>query len=55
MSLTDTIKDKRLKEIADKVTNNIPVDEADAIAMLTTNSILDLGGDRQLYQTAATW
>ncbi|MBN1904167.1 MAG: CofH family radical SAM protein [Deltaproteobacteria bacterium] len=43
MNLTDTIKDKRLKEVADKVANSIPVDEADAFAMLTTNSILDLG------------
>jgi aminodeoxyfutalosine synthase len=43
MNLPDSIKDKRLKEIAEKVTDRIPVDEADAIAMLSTNSILDLG------------
>ncbi|MFC1495205.1 radical SAM protein [Thermodesulfobacteriota bacterium] len=43
MSLTDNIKDKKLREITEKVSNNIPVDENDALEMLTTNSILDLG------------
>ena len=43
MTLTDNIKDKKLQAIADKVSNSIPVDEKDAIEMLTTNSILDLG------------
>ncbi len=43
MDITDSIKDKKLKTIADKVVNGIPVDEKDAMEMLTTNSILDLG------------
>ena len=43
MTLTDNIKDKKLRAIAEKVNNNIPVDENDALEMLTTNSILDLG------------
>jgi aminodeoxyfutalosine synthase len=43
MNLPDTIKDKKLKEVAEKVTNQIPVDEADAMEMLATTSILDLG------------
>jgi len=43
MSLTDNIKGNKLKSIAEKVINSIPVDENDAREMLTTNSILDLG------------
>jgi aminodeoxyfutalosine synthase len=43
LSLTENIKDKKLKGIAEKVAGNIPVDENDAMEMLTTNSILDLG------------
>ena len=43
MKLSDNIKDKRLLKIAEKVDKNIPVDENDALEMLTTNSILDLG------------
>ncbi len=43
MGLAENIKDKKLKAVAEKVENNIPVDEKDAIEMLTTNSILDLG------------
>jgi len=43
MTFVENIKDKRLKVIAEKVNNNIPVDENDALEMLTTNSILDLG------------
>ncbi len=43
MSLTDSIKDKKLKTIAEKVETSIPVDEKDAMEMLTTDSILDLG------------
>ncbi|MGD9162241.1 MAG: CofH family radical SAM protein [Desulfobacteraceae bacterium] len=43
MILTDNIKDKKLKTIAEKVVNSIPVDEKDAMEMLTTNNILDLG------------
>ena len=43
MHLADNIKDKKLKAIAEKVRNGIPVDEDDAMEMLTTNNILDLG------------
>ena len=43
MTLTDNIKDKKLKNIAEKVVSHIPVDEKDTVVMLTTNSILDLG------------
>ncbi|NLD37617.1 MAG: CofH family radical SAM protein [Desulfatiglans sp.] len=43
MNFIDSIKDNKLKAIAEKVANSIPVDEADSFAMLTTNSILDLG------------
>ncbi len=43
MPLTENIKDKRLQAIAEKVVNGIPVDKTDAMEMLTTNSILDLG------------
>ena len=43
MTLTENIKDKKLKDIAEKVINGVPVDEKDTAEMLTTNSILDLG------------
>ncbi|NLA73943.1 MAG: CofH family radical SAM protein [Deltaproteobacteria bacterium] len=43
MNLSDNIKDKKLRVIAEKVSNSIPMDEADAMEMLTTNNILDLG------------
>jgi aminodeoxyfutalosine synthase len=43
MNLPDTIKDKKLRVVAEKVAGGIPVNEKDAFAMLTTNSILDLG------------
>ena len=43
MHLIDNIKDKKLRAIAEKVIDSIPVDEKDAMEMLTTNSILDLG------------
>lgn len=43
MSLSESIKDKKLKKIAEKISNSIPVDEKDAFEMLTTKSILDLG------------
>ena len=43
MSLAENIKDKKLQTVAEKVENGIPVDEKDAMEMLTTNSILDLG------------
>jgi aminodeoxyfutalosine synthase len=43
MNLTDTIKDNKLRIIAEKVAESVPVDKDDAMEMLTTNSILDLG------------
>jgi aminodeoxyfutalosine synthase len=42
MNLNDIINPK-LRTIAEKVANNIPVNEADACCMLTTDDILDLG------------
>lgn len=41
--LTDRIKNKKLGSIAEKVLNNIPTDEKDALYMLTTTDILELG------------
>lgn len=43
MNLTDTISDKKLRDIARKVETKVPVDRDDAIAMLETNNILELG------------
>jgi len=43
MKLNDTIKNPKLREIAGKVLDGIPVDKSDAVCMLTTNDILDLG------------
>jgi len=42
-NLSDTITNKKLKKIAVKVFEEIPVSKADAIYMLSTNDILDLG------------
>ncbi len=42
-NLPDKIQDTRLQKIAEKVLNNIPVDREDAVYMLTTENILDLG------------
>ena len=41
-NLPDTIKNKRLRRIAVKVTDEKPVSKADAFYMLSTNDILDL-------------
>ncbi len=43
MHLPDKIKNKTLKKIARKVTENIPVNREDAFSMLTTNDIVELG------------
>ncbi len=43
MQLPDKIKNKALKDIALKVIENIPVNQDDAHAMLTTNDIMELG------------
>jgi aminodeoxyfutalosine synthase len=43
MRLTDIVTDPRLRPIAEKVEQGIPVDRDDAATMLATNAILDLG------------
>ena len=43
MQFPDNIQNKMLRGIADKVCNNIPASREDALYMLTTNDILDLG------------
>ena len=43
MTLRNTITDPSLRPIAEKVENHIPVDREDALTLLATNSILDLG------------
>lgn len=43
MRLTDKIQDKILRDIAQKVCNDIPVDKEDARNMLKTGNILELG------------
>lgn len=43
MELTDQIKNKALQPIAEKVFQGLAVNEADALTMLKTNAILDLG------------
>ncbi|MBT3311211.1 MAG: CofH family radical SAM protein [Desulfobacterales bacterium] len=43
MNLTDRINNKKLQEIAGKVCGDIPVSMEDALYMLSTNDILDLG------------
>ncbi|OQX06746.1 MAG: hypothetical protein BWK80_50360 [Desulfobacteraceae bacterium IS3] len=42
-NLLNSIHDKRLRSIAEKVAAEIPVTEADAVDMLRTNHILELG------------
>lgn len=60
MTLMDSLHDRHLKKIAEKVVAKTPVDETDARYMLSTSSILDLGavanhirralhGDRTYY------
>ncbi len=43
MKLTDSIRNIKLRAIADKVVNEIPVDKSDALYMLATSDVLDLG------------
>jgi hypothetical protein len=43
MSLPDNIQNKKLRRIAEKICNNIPASKEDALYMLTTHDILDLG------------
>jgi len=43
MQLPDTIQNKTLRSIAEKVINGVPVNKDDALYMLGTDDILDLG------------
>jgi aminodeoxyfutalosine synthase len=43
MTFPNNIKNKKLRCIAEKVADNVPVNKEDALYMLTTNDILDLG------------
>jgi aminodeoxyfutalosine synthase len=43
MIFPNDIKNKKLRCIAEKVEGNVPVSKEDALCMLTTNDILDLG------------
>jgi len=51
MALPDNIQNKKLRSIAEKVFNNIPVDKEDALNMLTTHDILDLGAIAHYIRT----
>jgi aminodeoxyfutalosine synthase len=51
MNLPNRIKDKYLKEIAEKVISKTPVNEKDALYMLSTSSILDLGSIADYIRT----
>ncbi|MEN6321682.1 MAG: CofH family radical SAM protein [Syntrophaceae bacterium] len=42
-NLSDRIKNRKLKNIAEKVVNGVSVNESDTLAMLATNDILELG------------
>lgn len=43
MTFPNNIKNKKLRNIAEKVAGSVPVSKEDAFCMLTTNDILDLG------------
>jgi aminodeoxyfutalosine synthase len=43
MTFPNDIKNLKLRSIAEKVAGNVPVSKEDALCMLTTNDILDLG------------
>ena len=51
MALSDNIQNKKLRGIAEKVCNNIPVGKEDALYMLTTHDILDLGAIAHYIRT----
>jgi aminodeoxyfutalosine synthase len=51
MALPDNIKNKKLRRIAEKVCNNIPVGKEDALYMLKTDDILDLGAIAHYIRT----
>lgn len=50
MKLADTIQDRTLRAIAEKVEQDIPVDQTDTRSMLTTTSILDVGAIAQFVR-----
>ena len=51
MHLPDTIQNKTLKRIAEKVCSDTPVNGKDALYMLSTNDILDLGAIAHFIKT----
>ena len=51
MDLIDNIQNKTLKNIAEKVCNDIPVNSEDALYMLSTHDILDLGSIAHYIRT----
>ena len=51
MTFPNNIKNKKLRSIAEKVEGNIPVSKEDALCMLTTNDILDLGAIAHYIRT----
>ncbi len=51
MQLTDNIQNKTLRSIAEKVIDNRPVNRDDALYMLQTNDILDLGAIAHYLRT----
>ena len=53
--LVETIQDKNLATIADKVACNIPVDWEDARYLFTTDNILDLGTNDGLIRKAGSF
>ncbi|MEJ2656603.1 MAG: CofH family radical SAM protein [Desulfobacterales bacterium] len=51
MTFPDNIKDRKLRSIAEKVIGIVPVSREDALYMLTTNNILDLGAIAHYIRT----
>jgi aminodeoxyfutalosine synthase len=51
MTFPDNINNKKLRSIAEKVGGNVPVSKEDALYMLTTNDILDLGAIAHYIRT----
>jgi len=51
MALPDNIQNRKLRSIAEKVCNKIPVGREDAFYMLTTDDILDLGAIAHYIRT----
>ena len=51
MTFPNNIQNKKLRRIAEKVYNHVPVTEEDALCMLTTNDVLDLGAIAHYIRT----